>query len=103
MSTDVIIYLKGILGLKGVELVTDFKGSVEQAVYELSDAKPDPNYVEHLLTPCLLMRLPGYQFTRSCSVVDDKVQFRCGSTSSFLRFIVGFCESMVLKYTIVGG
>ncbi len=103
MSTDVIIDLKGILGLKGVELVTDFKGSVEQAVEELSDAKPDPNYVEHLLTPCLLMRLPGYQFTRVVDVVGDKVQFNCGSTSSFLRFIVGFCEQMELKYSIVGG
>jgi hypothetical protein len=102
MSVDVYIDLKGLMALKGFELIAELNGSVEQAQVEFRSLKPDPHYIEHLLTPCVLMRLPGYQYSRVVDVMGNKVHICCGSTSTFLRFIIGFCDQMDLNYSITG-
>ena len=84
-----------------MELRAELNGSVEDAITELRTIHPDVHYVEHLLSPRLSIRLPGYLYSRQIDVIEDKISFNCGSSATFLKFIVGYCEAMDLKYIIV--
>jgi len=98
MTTKLRVGMKGLLPLKGVTLTSEFNGSIRSVVKELRSAHPDLEWVQELLRPTMMVGFPGIEGKFVVAVEGDKFVFDCSRT--FLVFLMNYCETMQLKYSI---
>lgn len=99
MSTVVKVDAKTLLNLPSVQLIPEFAGTIQDALNELNERKPNADWVTELLRPCLFIRLPGAPSRVNVEIRDNLVWFDCSDV--YLRFLMGFCEAMAIQYDLV--
>ena len=103
MSIEVQINAGQLLMVKGVEVRAELNIGQQEAIEAYRGSPFGLDYVRAraCLEPVLLIKLPGYPHTREIGLIEDQISFSCGSQSQALKFLIGFCEAMGLKYTVI--
>jgi hypothetical protein len=101
MSIEVRIPMKQILTKHGVEVTAELYGNFADALNELLRSQTDYDHVGVELHPQLMVKLPAYPYPRSAEIYGKYIQFRCGSGSTFAKYIHEYCGFHKIDFEVI--
>ena len=89
-----------LLTKEGVELIPELNGTLKRALKELRRPHPEAEWVTEILSPVLFIKLPGAPARVIVTIENNQVVFTC--SPGYLKFLVGYCTAMDIKFDIGG-
>ena len=99
MPTIVKVSAKDLYLASSVEFVARISGSDKDIEKEFRNERPDPDWVDELFRPELVIYIDGAPSGVEVEVKDGKVVFICSPT--YLGFLAGYCTAMDFHFDMV--
>ena len=100
MSSTISMSLKKMLSIPGVSFSAEMNGDPEDALAMLKERDPDLEYVEAVMRPVLVIKLPDYANTRLVDVAGDRLLLTC--SGEFRKYFMQWCEFKEIDYKLLG-